>query len=307
NLVESLAGGFTFNGTQCAVPTAASFWVTFYNKKVFADNNLTVPTTWAEYTNVCETLKAAGVTPLGASQVGRWPAFIIFQDMVLHTDPVFYNDLMAGKAKYTDDTCKQAMTTWKTMIDAGYYTSFDSDLFADVPGQFQSGDVAMLPIGTWYQSTFTGLDMVPGTDYDIFLTPNITDGLTAKSVIVETGALAIAKNSGKIDDAKKMANFWISPDTNTFFANKLGDTPFNPKSTSENVANAGLLKTVADESYTLYQRYWEASPVPIVEGAVDFLAEFMLDTSKLDDVLQKIQNLADTEWAKRESDATPTT
>jgi multiple sugar transport system substrate-binding protein len=79
----------------------------------------------------------------------------------------------------------------------------------------------------------------------------------------------------------------------------LGDTPFNPKSTSENAANSALLTTLSSDAYTLYQRYWEASPVPIVEGAVDFLAEFMLNPDSLDDVLQKIQDLADSEWEKR--------
>ncbi len=298
NLPESLATGFTFNGTQCAIPTAASFWVTFYNKKVFADNGLEVPTTWAEYQTVCETLKAAGVTPLASTTNGRWPAFIPFQDFVLRTDPEFYNKLMAGQAKYTDDTCKAAMTTWKGMLDAGYYTDLDSDMSADWGPAFQAGELAMVPIGTWFQSTFTALDMVPGTDYDIFITPNINDGM-GNSVIVEAGALCMAKNSGKLDAAKQMANFWISPDTNTFFAGKLGDTPFNPKSTSENAANAALLTMVSEQSYTLYQRFWEASPVPIVEGAVDFLAGFMLDTSTLDDTLQQIQDLADSEWEKR--------
>jgi len=308
NLVESLATGFTFDGKQVAVPSAASYWVVFYNKKVFADNAVEIPTTWADFTAACDKLKAAGVTPMASSQVGRWPAFIMFEEMVLRTDPDFYDKLMAGQAKYTDDTCKQAMTTWKTMIDAGYFTSFDTDLFADAPGQFQNGDVAMLPIGTWYQSTFTGLDMVPGTDYDMFIMPNISDSVTGKVAIVETGALAIAKNSGKMDAARKMANWWITPETNTDWSNKLGDAPFNPKSTSENAVNASLLKTLADEKYTLHQRYWEASPVPIVEGAVDFLAEFMLDTSKLESVLGKIQDLADSEWEKRggPAAATPT-
>ena len=60
-----------------------------------------------------------------------------------------------------------------------------------------------------------------------------------------------------------------------------------------------LLNTISSEKYTLYQRYWEASPVPIVEGAVDFLAQFMLNPGDLDKVLQNIQDLADSEWAKR--------
>ena len=62
---------------------------------------------------------------------------------------------------------------------------------------------------------------------------------------------------------------------------------------------ANLLSAISSEGYTLYQRYWEASPVPIVEGAVDFLAEFMLNPGDLETVLQNVQELADSEWEKR--------
>jgi hypothetical protein len=40
--------------------------------------------------------------------------------------------------------------------------------------------------------------------------------------------------------------------------------------------------------------------VPIVEGAVDYLAQFMLNTGDLQSVLESIQQLADTTWAERE-------
>ena len=180
-----------------------------------------------------------------------------------------YVELTAGRAKYTDETCKQAMNTWKSMIEAEYFTSFDTDLFVDVPGMFQTGEVAMLPIGTWYQSTFTGIDMVPGTDYDMFIMPNINDAITTKSIIVETGALAIAKNSSKIEAAKKMASWWVTPEANTAWSNALGDAPFNPNSTSDNAVNSNLLTALADGGKRCTS-VLGTSPVPIVEGAVDY-------------------------------------
>ena len=39
--------------------------------------------------------------------------------------------------------------------------------------------------------------------------------------------------------------------------------------------------------------------MPIVENAVDFLAEFMLDPGDYMSVLEQIQDLADQEWEKR--------
>jgi multiple sugar transport system substrate-binding protein len=299
NLPESLSAAFTFDGAQYAVPSHVSYWVVFYNKKVFADNGVTVPTTWDEFTATAETLKGAGVTPFASTQTDRWPSFIWFEEMVLRTDPNFYVELTAGRAKYTDPTCVQAMETWRSLIEAEYFTSFDTDMTIDWPGQFSSGEVAMIPIGTWYQSQFLGVEMVPGEDYDLFIMPNINAAMTNKVAIVETGALAIANQSAQIDAAKQMAAWWVTPEAQTAWTNHLGDAPANPKATSDNPVLANLLGAISSEGYTLYQRYWEASPVPIVEGAVDFLAQFMLNPGDLETVLQNIQDLADAEWAER--------
>ena len=69
---------------------------------------------------------------------------------------------------------------------------------------------------------------------------------------------------------------------------------------SENPVLKGLIDSLSANETTLYQRYWEASPVPIVEGAVDYLAQFMLNPGDLQSVLESIQQLADTTWAERE-------
>lgn len=305
DLPDSLAPAFTFDGKQYAMPSNVSYWVVFYNKKLFADNGVTVPTTWAEFTAAADTFKAAGITPIASTQVGRWPSFIMFEELVLRTDPSFYVELTAGRAKYTDPTCVQAMETWRGMIEAGYFTSFDLDLFTGIPGEFTSGKVAMLPIGTWYQSNFTAANMTPGEDYDLFIMPNVSDAVTSKVAIVETGALAISAKSSQIDAAKKMAAWWITPDAQTAWTNNLGDAPANPKAKSSNPALSTLIGTLSSQNYTLYQRYWEASPVPLVEGAVDFLAEFMLNPGDAQSVLKNIQELADSEWAKRGGPAAP--
>ena len=307
-LSADLAAAFTFGGKQWAIPASLSYWVAFYNKKVFADNGVSVPTTWAELTAAADKFKAAGITPFAATQNGRWPAFIWFEELLIRTDPNFYVELTAGRAKYTDPTAVKVFETWKTLIDAGYFTSFDSDPFNDWIPQFTQGKLATITMGTWYQSGFTGANLKPGVDYDIFVLPNVDPALTGKSIIVETGALAIAAKSSKIDDAKKMAAWWVSPDAQTAWIKNLSDASPDPKATSDNVALQGLIKTVGD-GYSLYQRYWEASPVPIVEGGVDFLAQFMLNPGDATSVMENLQKLADTEWAKRggpAASATPT-
>jgi raffinose/stachyose/melibiose transport system substrate-binding protein len=43
-----------------------------YNKKIYADLGLTVPKTWAEFEANNETIKAAGIAPVGATFADTW-------------------------------------------------------------------------------------------------------------------------------------------------------------------------------------------------------------------------------------------
>jgi multiple sugar transport system substrate-binding protein len=142
--------------------------------------------------------------------------------------------------------------------------------------------------------------MVPGEDYDMFVMPNITPDLDDKVIIFEAGALGIAANAPNPDETKTMGTWWVSPEATTEFANLIGDAPSNPKAVSDNPAVKAMTEMLSADGYTLYQRYWEASPVPIVEGAVDYLAQFMLNPGDLQSVLESIQQLADQTWAERE-------
>ncbi|MCA9859345.1 MAG: hypothetical protein KC438_06455, partial [Thermomicrobiales bacterium] len=122
----------------------------------------------------------------------------------------------------------------------------------------------------------------------------------AKSIIFEAGALGIAANAPNPDESKQMGAWWVSTEATTEFANLIGDAPSNPNAVSDNQAVKSLIDMLSADGYTLYQRYWEASPVPIVEGAVDYLAQFMLNPGDLMSVLESIQQLADQTWAERE-------
>ena len=46
------------------IPFSVAAASVIYNKRIFADNDLEVPTTWDELLAVCETLKGADVTPI---------------------------------------------------------------------------------------------------------------------------------------------------------------------------------------------------------------------------------------------------
>lgn len=300
DLPESLSAAFTFDGKQYAIPQSSSYWVVFYNKKVFEANSITVPTTWDELMTAADTLKTADVTPFFATVDGRWPSFIWWEELLIRSDPQFYKDLCDGKAKYTDPQAVAAIETWKGMLEKGYFTELDSPMDENLAASFQAGEVAMVPLGTWFQQTFIAADLVPGEDFDAFFLPNVNPDLAQNVAIVETGGICIPAKAKNLDASKKVATWWDSEAGQTEWSGLLGDIGANPKVKHDNPVLTNVSKLLTDGKYELLQRYWEATPPAIVENAVDELARFMLNPGEGQSVLEAIQKIADAEWAKRQ-------
>ncbi len=300
---QDVANAFAFDGKVYAVPLLTANWVVYYNMKVFKDNGLTPPTTWDEFMKINETLKAKGITPLAMTISGRWPAFIVFEEMVLRTaGPDFYNKLMAGEAKYTDPEVVTAMNLWKDLIAKGYFSdpgigfgTAENDLLP----YFQKGEIAMIPIGDWYSATLTGGGMKPGEDYGAFIMPNQNPDLPP-ALFFEAGPLLVGEKSPNKEDAKKAVDWWMSVPAQDKWSTLAGFTSANAKAAPGNVVGAGTQKWIADNKATLVQRYWEATPPDIVEVAVDELGRFMTDPTTMDQVLKNIQAKADEVWAARQ-------
>lgn len=299
NLPESLASAFTFNNKQYAMPLHVSYWPMFYNKKVFEKQGITVPKTWDDVMAAAEKLKAANITPFFATTNGRWPAFIWFEELLIHTNPTFYKELCDGKQSYTDPIVTGVFNQWKEMLQKNWFTPLDTPMSNVAVDMFVKGEYAMMPVGTWFNQMFVAGGFKPGTDYDVFILPNVDPKLTEKVIIFETGPMLIPTKAKDVEASKKVAAWWVTPDANTTWSGLLQDSPANPKAKNESPVLAGLGKTITDEKYTLIQRYWENSPPQIVESAVDELGRFMLNPGQGESVQKNIQQIAATEWAKR--------
>ena len=59
-------------GRTSALPYSVMGAAVIYNKEIFEQNDLDVPTTWDELIEVCETLEAAGITPFYATFADNW-------------------------------------------------------------------------------------------------------------------------------------------------------------------------------------------------------------------------------------------
>jgi raffinose/stachyose/melibiose transport system substrate-binding protein len=62
----------TYPGRTSVIPYSVMAASVIYNRRIFEQNGLAVPTTWDELIEVCEVLKAAGVTPIYGTFRDPW-------------------------------------------------------------------------------------------------------------------------------------------------------------------------------------------------------------------------------------------
>ncbi|PSL00442.1 carbohydrate ABC transporter substrate-binding protein (CUT1 family) [Haloactinopolyspora alba] len=295
------APSFSYDGHVYAMPMYKSYWVIFYNKKIYEDLGLSVPTTWEQFIGNAQTIKDAGITPFFGTQEAGWTAFIWFGEILSKLNPEFYADLMNGDAKYTDEPARRAMEIWSDLYERGFFTSPDV-AWDDEPALFQSGEVAMVPMGTWRNAIFTDNGMTE-QDYGAFVMPTIKPDVTP-SVIVESGVFAVPEKAPNKEAAVETLGEWLNPDVQEVWVDEINDISANPQVEIENPILTSVTEQVQQSEPIELERYWEASPPSLVAGNVKDLATFMVDPSKenIGPTLQRMQERAEQEWAKWEQE-----
>ncbi|WP_327394116.1 ABC transporter substrate-binding protein [Streptomyces phaeochromogenes] len=290
----ALRATFTHEGKQYGVPLYKSYFVVFYSRPPFERLGVDVPTTWQQFLDVVDAAHAKGLTPISAGGATSWESLIWFQQLVNGLDHRFYQDLTAGRASYTDDVCRRAMALWSDLYRRGAFSAPDAST-TDLPARFARGTTAMCLYGTWNTGAFLD-NGVKAADLGAFLLPPPPDG--ARSVIVESGVLAVSAHAHKLDAAHAVARAWFNPSVQTAWTGFLRDTSASPGV----VPNVGTVRQVAAQVRrdrpTQAIRYWEASPPVLIEGNVQDLSAFMIDPtpSQATKTLSNMQHRADKEW-----------
>ena len=295
---QGLRDAFTFDGKVYGLAYLVEYWGIWYNKEVFAKYNLSVPKTWAEFLNVCDTLKRNGVTPMGQTVQARWPTFILFEEMIARESPDLYVDLCEGRARYTDPRVKKAFGVWADLIAKGYFTDPSTDLFSDMPRLFNQGQLAMVPCGSWYMTVLT-TNGVPEDKCGIFIMPP-HNAASGKVAILEASPILSSANAPNMEAARKVADYWMGAEGNGFFAKQVGQYPANSKSDTSYLpkVKVDFRQMLVSENYRILNRFWEATPTPICEQAVDKFAEFILNPAAVDRVLADLDRIAEEYWSK---------
>jgi glucose/mannose transport system substrate-binding protein len=157
----------SYNGHVYGVPVDISRTnCLFYNKKIFADNNLTPPQSLTDFFTVAAALQAKGITPLAVGSQQPWTiATLVFENvLVASAGAQYYLDFFSGKQTADDLQLRTALTAAAQMF--GYINAdHDSLLWNDAVAQVKQGKAAMNIMGDWAKGEFVVEGAKPDVDF----------------------------------------------------------------------------------------------------------------------------------------------
>ena len=148
----------------------------FFNKSIFDANGLEPPKTMADFLDVCEKLKAAGITPLAISTSQSWIINKVFLALALGSlGPDKFVDYFVNKTPVTEadfaptiDLLDHVLTDYIDVDGA----AVDGYGWTQAADSLMNGDAAMFIHGDWAKGYMMQLGWTPNVDFGVVSTPD---------------------------------------------------------------------------------------------------------------------------------------
>ena len=199
----------TLGGQLCGYPTSYNVLGVYYNKTIFADLGLEVPTTFDEFEALLPVLKEAGYYPMETGGLYGWHVMRWLELLIEHyAGAELHDEMNEFKASWDNEAVTQAFTKYKEYADAGYFP--DGFLTADPNDTIMnmgSGASAMVLEGQWYDGRILQSDLNID-DYGWFAFPS--GGTNRCSAFAEMFQFNKNLDDEKLEACMKWCDFYYS-------------------------------------------------------------------------------------------------
>jgi raffinose/stachyose/melibiose transport system substrate-binding protein len=250
------------DGKTYAVPFASQTMLVIYNKDLFTQAGITEePQTWDELLAAAEKLKAAGLMPFANGTATAWQNESTFHAL---TSSIFgrgfYEDMIAGKADFTDARYVEALTAYNDISTKYFPEGFVGLDYPSAQQLFISGLAGMFAGGSFELAAFTSQN--PNLNLGIFAAPGKTADAEKLGAIYFDGGYAVNATSKHPEAALKFANYLASLEFGQAFANGLKNISPIPGVTfdSEILQEVADLNAASTIPYIMFVHFRYAEP-----------------------------------------------
>jgi raffinose/stachyose/melibiose transport system substrate-binding protein len=200
------------DGKIYGVPMASQTCVIFYNTDIYSKLGLNIPITWDEFIANLETIKNAGITPIGFGGKDAWD----FETMLGNLAPNFYGangfyeKVRAGQTTFQDSAFVGAIEKLNELKpyvpDMVLGVSYD-----DARALFINEQAAHF-LGGSYDAAYFAVQN-PSLKYDIMKPPVASAGDTSYVSVYADGSYAMNTATTQRDAALKLLKFFAGRET----------------------------------------------------------------------------------------------
>lgn len=164
-------------GSLWGVPAETEIVGFFYNRAIFEEHGLSVPTTMAEFEEILGMLREMGVEPIAFGTLDQWQAIHMFGEIHgAYTTREYIDDLIYRRndASFDDQSIRDAMAKFVEWSENGYFMEGVEGLNGDdATPVFTAGGAAMLMQGSWAAGV---VNQEMGDEAGFFLMPPAEEG-----------------------------------------------------------------------------------------------------------------------------------
>ncbi|WP_182047308.1 ABC transporter substrate-binding protein [Curtobacterium sp. ME26] len=209
----------TFEDRTSVLPFSLAAAGVIYNKRIFAEQDLPVPTTWSEFVDVCTALSKTDVTPVYATDRDTWTLWQgLFDYSVgsLVDTGTFFRKMKALGTDVGPDAEVSFERDFAVPMERAktISTFFNPDhatrSYADGNLAFGQGKVAMYLQGPWALSQIALVD--PDLPVGTFALPVSDDPDDRQARVNIDLGLWIPTTTTHLDEARELVEFLMQPD-----------------------------------------------------------------------------------------------
>lgn len=219
-VIPAVAANGIIDGKVYAVPyVQAAPVMFFYNRDVFEQAGVEVPTTWNELLDAVDQLKEAGVIPISLAAGSRWPLLMWIQYLSDRIGgPETFQAVLDGEpGAWSQPAMIEALTKIQELVDHGAFGDAFGSVMADQQADtalVANGNAAMVLQGAWAFPNMLGSspEFVEGGHLGWFAFPTVEGGVGDPANLVGNPSDFLSISSSSSPEEIAIAEDYIAND-----------------------------------------------------------------------------------------------
>ena len=272
------------------VPYVANAAGVLYNRDMFKEHGWEIPTTWTEFINLCEEIKAAGIQPLYFGFKDTWTCLAPWNALAVDlADADICRQVNAGNATFSE-AYKEVSEKMLELLQYGQDGPFAYG-YNDACTAFANGESAMYTIGSYAVPQIKSVN--PDMNIDSFVMPgceNAEDNILNSGVDLQ---FCVTKACDKKEAAYEVLDFLLEHDSIQTYLDDQNAVPCKNEEFKLASEVDGMLEYITEGKMSDYQDHYYPS-----EMAVDAQIQTFLIKKDVGAFLEKF----DTDWLRYNRD-----